>query len=107
MTVEPPADDVSVSYDPETNTYRATFDSATVQPTVAVVQAMAAAEETDPTDLDPLYEAIDPQALDRICSEGAPPRRDGNRAVEFTYQGRRVVVESLGFVEIRPIADER
>lgn len=106
MTVEPPADEVSVSYDPETDTYRATFDSATLEPTVAVVQAMAVAEETDPTELKALYEAIDPQALDRICSEGVP-RRDDNRTVEFTYQGRRVTVESLGFVEIRPIDDER
>ena len=107
MTVEPSDDeDVTVSHDPETETYRATFDSATVEPTVAVVQAMAAAEETDPSDLDPLHEAVDPDSLDRICSEAAPPRRDGNRTVEFTYQGRRVTVESLGFVEVHPLDDE-
>ena len=106
MTVEPPADDVSVSYDPEADVYRATFESATVEPTVAVVQTMAAAEETDPTDLEPLYDAIDPQALDRICSEGVPAR-DGDRTVEFTYHGRRVAVRSRGAVEIRPLDDER
>lgn len=104
MTVEPP-DDVSVSHDPETDAYRATFDSATVEPTVAVVQTMAVAEETDPTELGSLYEAIDPQALDRICGEGVP-RREGTRTVEFTYQDRRVTVESPGFVEIRPVDDE-
>ena len=108
MTVEPSDDeDIRVTHAPETDTYRATFDSATVEPTVTVVQAMATAEGTDHTDLEPLYETVDPEALDRICSDSSPPRRDGNRTVGFTYLGRRVTVESLGFVEISPIDDER
>lgn len=100
MTSEPRDRDVSVSYDPTAETYRCTFDSATVSPSVAVVQAMAAVCETDPTDLRPLYDAIDPQGLDRICTESVPPEREGDRIVEFTYEDYRVTVESSGFVEI-------
>jgi hypothetical protein len=105
VTSEPRDRDVSVSYDPGTETYRCTFDSATVSPSVAVVEAMAAVLETDPTDLEPLYDVIDPQGLDRICTESVPPQREGNRTVAFTYQGHRVTVESSGFVEMTPRED--
>lgn len=102
MTRESTDDDVSVSYDAGTDTYRATFDSATVAPTVAVVEAMAAVRGTDPTDLRPLYDAVDPQGLDRVCSDSVPPYREGARTVEFTYLDHRVSVDSGGVVEIRP-----
>lgn len=106
MTSEREEGDVSVSYDPDSETYRGTFDSATVAPTVAVVEAMAAVQGTDPTDLRPIYDAIDPQGLDRICTESVPPEREGHRVVEFTYDGHRVTVESVGVIEIRPPADD-
>lgn len=105
MTSEAGGGDVSVSYDPDSETYRGSFDSATVAPTVAVVEAMAAVEGTDPTDLRPIYDAIDPQGLDRICTESVPPKREGHRSVEFTYHGHRVTVESVGVIEIRPPDD--
>lgn len=105
MTSEPRDRDVSVSYDPGAESYRCTFDSATVSPSVAVVQAMAAVRETDPTDLRPLYDAIDPQGLDRVCTESVPPEREGHRTVEFTYQDHRVTVESSGFIRIVPAGD--
>ena len=105
MTSEPDDDDVSISYDAAAGAYRGTFDSATVAPTVAVVEAMAAVEGTDPTELRPIFEAIDPQGLDRICTESVPPERAGNRTVEFTYHGYRVTVESVGVIEIGPEDD--
>ena len=106
MSSEPSDVDLSISYDPETDTYRATFDSATVAPTVAVVEAMAAVEGADPTELRPIFDAIDPQGLDRICTESIPPEREGHRTVEFTYHGHQVRVQSLGVIEIRTDDDE-
>lgn len=106
MSSEPSDLDLSISYDPETRSYRGTFDSATVAPTVAVVEAMAAVEGADPTDLRPIYDAIDPQGLDRICTESVPPEREGSRTVEFTYHGYRVRVESTGAIEIRELDGE-
>jgi hypothetical protein len=105
VTSEPSDVDLSLSYDPETDSYRGTFESATVAPTVAVVEAMAAVEGTDPTDLRPIYDAIDPQGLDRICTESVPSEREGHRSVEFTYHGYRVTVESVGLIEIREPED--
>lgn len=59
---------------------------------IAVVSAVATHRGTDPTDLPPLYEWIDPDALDALF---APTRRDGDRAgrLEFTYDGHTIAVD--------------
>ena len=51
----------------------------------AVVEAIADARSVDPTDLEfRLYEVIDPEALDRLCSGG------GDVVVEFSVEDHRV-----------------
>ncbi|MDS0473853.1 HalOD1 output domain-containing protein [Natrinema sp. 1APR25-10V2] len=59
---------------------------------VAVVTAVARRRGADPTDLPPLYEWIDPDALDALFS---PTRRGGSRdgRLEFTYDGHEVAVD--------------
>jgi hypothetical protein len=55
-----------------------------------VVEAVAEAAGTSPTDLaDPLYEAVDPDALDRLFETGDDTT--GGR-VEFSYADYRVTV---------------
>lgn len=58
----------------------------------AVVERVAEAEDVDPLDLDPLYEAIDPDALDTLCGG---PRRDARPSarIVFEYHGYTVVVD--------------
>lgn len=58
----------------------------------AVVERVAAAEGADPLELDPLYEAIDPDALERLFSPEGGPRPDGR--IAFNYCGHTVVVDS-------------
>lgn len=65
-----------------------------------VVSAVAEATGTDPLELEPLNEVVDPDALDALFSSSGlrsarPPRR-----VEFAYAGRTVVVTGGGTVEV-------
>jgi hypothetical protein len=69
-------------------------DSATIgsaePPSTTVVEAVAAATETDPNELEPLYSAVDPDALDALFADTGTRRAAGH--IEFTYCGFAVVV---------------
>lgn len=66
---------------------------------IAVVHAIAAHRDVDPTDLPPLYEWVDPDALDALFQ---PTRAGGPRRgrLEFAYDGQTVTVDSTGEVTI-------
>ncbi|WP_226481177.1 HalOD1 output domain-containing protein [Natrinema amylolyticum] len=66
---------------------------------VAVVTAVATHGDADPTELPPLYEWIDPDALDALF---APTRSGGPRSgrLEFTYDGHAVAVDCTDGVSI-------
>lgn len=69
----------------------------------AVLEAVALAEETDPAELaEPLYDAIDPEALDdlfRPSGQGGSSRGQ----VAFVYHDYVVTACSTGRVDIRPV----
>lgn len=80
----------------ETGRLAATEDSISGR----VVTAVADAKDVDPLQLSPLYEAVDPDALERLFQ--APPT-GGDRAVGrvvFTIDGCEVVVHSDGDVDV-------
>lgn len=54
-----------------------------------VLESVADASDTDPCELPPLYETIDPERLDHFVT-GADD--DPNRRIEFTYAGYHVTV---------------
>ncbi len=61
-----------------------------------IVKRVAAQEEVDPLDLDPcLFDAIDPEALERIVAGTA-----GALKVEFTYHGYAITVDERGTVSL-------
>lgn len=67
----------------------------------AVVEAVAASLERDPETLPPLYEAVDPDALDALFGPSGPATRSGARGrVRFAYAERRVTVASDGAVAV-------
>lgn len=75
----------------DSGTYRA---DSPVPPSELVVEAVAAAEDADITELPPLGTVLDPDALDALFVDrfdGTP--RDGGRVV-FTYAGHEVTVTS-------------
>lgn len=68
----------------------------------AVIDAVAAASGDPPTSIEPLYTAVDPDALDTIFE----PRRDESAVneplVEFPYHGVRVQVSATGEGRVVP-----
>ena len=65
-----------------------------------VVEAVAEERGRAPTELDPLYEVVDPDCLEGIFrSDPSIAGRDANH-VEFRYAGCRVIVCSDGTVRV-------
>lgn len=63
-----------------------------------VVSRVAQYEEMDPAELTPLYDVIDPDALDAFI-EGADRRKTAAQ-IEFSYHGHTVTVSSDGAVQV-------
>ncbi|WP_049888419.1 MULTISPECIES: HalOD1 output domain-containing protein [unclassified Natrinema] len=74
------------------------FDGSTESVSSAVIAAVATHRETDPTQLPPLYEWIDPDALDALFT----PVRSGPRSgrLEFTYDGHTIAVDCTDGVSV-------
>lgn len=69
--------------------YRIEYDPRTPDAaSTAIVEAVAAIDDTPARDLEPLYETVDPDALERFVATA-----DGG-VVEFDYHGYGVVVRS-------------
>jgi len=77
-------------------THSASAENRTVSE--SVVEAVAREKDVEPSELsDRLYEAIDPEALDRVFAGTATTDR-GNGTVVFTYHGCEVTVHGDGSV---------
>lgn len=68
----------------------------------AVVTALADAKSVDPVDLDPLYESLDPDALDAVFSRTENDDATRRGTVRFTTNGYEVEVTSTGRVHLTP-----
>ncbi|AGB39965.1 HalOD1 output domain-containing protein [Natronococcus occultus] len=83
----------------DTPTVSATWERGTENtPVYAVVSAVAEAEDADPVALPPLYEAIDPEALNALLA-AEPETAVGT--VAFRYAGYDVEVTGDGDVSVR------
>lgn len=73
-----------------------------VRLSMRVIEAVADAKGVDPVTLDPLYDVLDPDALDGLFS------CDVQGCVQFEYEGRRVTVYSDGEVALAddPVAGQ-
>jgi hypothetical protein len=66
-----------------------------------IVEKVAESEGVDPTELQPpLYEVIDPDALNAVFADAESGISRENGRIEFTYCGYEVVVRSDGQVSI-------
>ena len=101
-----------ITYDEDWGVYRASFDVDAVAPSHAVVCVVATMVDVDPTDLPPLYDAIDPDSLDRLTAGTAASANAGPDVavaavqVEFEYAGYSVRVGSTGSIEVRPASGD-
>ncbi|WP_222913399.1 HalOD1 output domain-containing protein [Natrinema sp. SYSU A 869] len=71
-------------------------------PVYAVVSAVSEASDLDMLELPPLYEAINPDALNELFTSRSEPAVG---EVSFEYAGYDVVVRGTGVVEVRTSVD--
>ncbi|QSW97871.1 HalOD1 output domain-containing protein [Haloterrigena alkaliphila] len=69
-------------------------------PSLELIEQVASLEETDPMALPPLYDAIDPEALDSLCRSSASDGAMTEPTVHFTYCGYDVRVGAAGDVAV-------
>jgi hypothetical protein len=74
-------------------------------PSETVISKVAELEDTDPPDLTPLYNSIDPEALDMIFEsvQNGPDRTNGS--IQFSHEGYDIVVEADGTVSVTDRGD--
>lgn len=65
-------------------------------PSDAVVDAVSESAGVGPTDIDPLYQSLDPDALDAILSRIGRLHVPSEASVAFSFNGYRVVVKANG-----------
>lgn len=70
----------------------------TTSPSEDVVRKIADRESVDPLELPPLYESVDPEALDALVETG--DRSGSVRKIEFVYNDYSVHVTGEGTVQI-------
>lgn len=79
-----------VTTDPETGTTVASYDYTTEHLSVALPELVARREQCHPCSLSPLYEHVDPEAVDDLFADAGP---ESGVTVSFQYEGYEVSVE--------------
>lgn len=95
-----PPEDTDVEYDAEGGTYRTSYDPECENPSVRLLEAVAAIKGTDPTRLDQLDDYLDPDALDAVF-EPTRTHRGTHGSLSFVYEGLLIIVHSDGEIELR------
>lgn len=70
-----------------------------------VVLAVARATDSDPTELDSLYDVVDPDALDQLFQPQLNGTQRGVGRVTFSINGCEVTVQANGDVVATPLDD--
>ena len=85
----------------EAETVRAQFEWASTAPSMAVIETVAIALDREPTTIEPLYESIDPDALDALLRSNGSSAAANGVTVSFVVADRQVTVHSRGDVVVR------
>lgn len=80
---------------------RAQYEWSSTTPSTAVVETVAVAANCEPEALDPLYNYIDPDALDVIIRSRKSSSTGDDATVSFVFDGQRITVHSSGEVVVR------
>lgn len=90
---------------PTSETARFQYDRATTPPSMAAVTALAEVMDVEPTELKPLQEAVDTDALDALAVVEGPT--NGDVRTTWQQEGYAITVHSHGMVAIDPVRDDR
>lgn len=93
-----------IEYDPEKDVYRMNYEMDRVSPSLALVEAIATVEETDPIALEPIGNSIDMNAIDRIIHSSSA---DHDTRITLSYQGYHATISTAGIVELQPADSNR
>lgn len=105
-SMDPPPSD-SEGYDPITETYHAYHDRTTAPVGATIVETVATITGKEPSDVDPLHEVVDPDALDAIfepTNDTGVTRTDGT--VSFVFEGYDVTVRASGEIIVDVSGEE-
>ena len=95
--------DNGVTFDPKTDTYCLHYDRLEDESvSAAVVRGVAAVTNTSPTELEPLFETVDPDALDQLYRTTTGGSGPGDCWVSFSYNDCAVTVDATGEITIEP-----
>ncbi|RLM32980.1 HalOD1 output domain-containing protein [Haloarcula sp. Atlit-120R] len=98
------ADEQDVTTEP----VRAQYEWSSTAPSTAVIETVAIAVNRAPTTLEPLYESLDPDALDTLLRPTGSASSDVETVtVSFNFADWQVTVHSRGDVIVRANSDER
>jgi hypothetical protein len=89
-----------VAYNESSGAYRTVFDPDSQLASEAVLTTAAEAASVEPLDLPPLYDAVDPDALDALLGTHAQPPSSEGLTVSFGYVGFDVEVGGGGTVVV-------
>lgn len=93
------ADSSRAGVDPDESHVQFEWEGTT-QPSTAIVEAVAAATDRSPTELEPIHDSIDTDSLDRLF-DSENVNTEKNITVAFRYEGVGVVVDSQRGIEVR------
>ena len=79
---------------------RMEFDWTEIAPSTAVIELIAEESGQDPTELEPLYDSVDPDALEQLIRGNGANQHDNTVSVSFAYNEYAVVIQSGGLVEL-------
>lgn len=99
----------SIYYDADRGTYHTWIDDEAYEPvSTALLLAVSAVLEVEAADMAPLYESVDPDALNALFGHwrGEKPR-GGEGTVGFEFERCRVTVSADGEIVIEPLSDRR
>jgi len=92
---------------PDSNsTIQTEFDWESVTPSTAVIETIAIAANTDPSEVEPLYDSVDSDALDRLLQSTGTRPTNGSTTVSFAVSEYEVSVHSDGTVAVRHSTEE-
>lgn len=93
-------------YDPETHTPRLHHDwERDKRVSTVIIEAVAALTDASPTSIGPLYEVVDPDAVDALFAP--PPRsRRAESELRFTLNDCEISVYGDGLIEIHVPPEE-
>lgn len=96
-------EDSETALDPEGGTEpvtRASYDWEVTSPAAAVVETVGKAFNAAHTTFEPLYDTVDPDALNALVMSSDAPGNP-NATVSFEYADRLVIVHSSGDVDVQ------